>query len=90
MKKNSNVLFLMELAKANQEVAAEKRNANGSFIADFDGVVQGHWVKISEDNSGVVEYNGVEYNTIMQGRKSIPKGTKVSLQFRQGHYISSW
>ena len=46
--------------------------------------------RIAEDNSGVVEYNGVEYNTIMQGRKSIPKGTKVSLEFRQGHYISSW
>ena len=45
MKKNSNILFLMDLAKANQEVFNEKRNVNGSSIADFDGVVQGHWVK---------------------------------------------
>lgn len=89
-KKNPDVLFLMELAKANQEIAFEKRKANGSFIPDFDGVVEGVWVKIADDSSGVVEYNGVEYNTIRLGRKSIPSGTKVSLEFRQGHYISFW
>lgn len=84
------IKFLMELGQANQQVNAEKRNNQETSMADFQGIAQGTWVKLSDRGAGIVDYKGKKYKTFPLGRKSIAAGTKVSLEFRKGVYISSW
>ena len=87
---NDQVLNLMELAAANQVVAEEKRRNREVSIADFEGVVQGRWMKLQEDGSGVVEYKSKQYVIIPRGNKSIPAGYKVNLEYSKGYYIATW
>ena len=35
-----------------------------------------------------LEYKSKKYKTVPMGTKSIPKGTKVNLEYRKGYYIS--
>ena len=84
------IKFLMELGAANQQVNKEKRMNQETSMADFQGVAQGSWVKLTDRGAGIVEYKSKEYKTIPQGTKSIPKGTKVNLEYRKGYYISFW
>lgn len=78
----------MELGAANQVVSKERRDSPEVSMADFKGVVQGIHQGITETGSGIVEYNGKTYKTRRVGTKSIPKGTRVSLEYRQYYYIS--
>lgn len=84
------IKFLMELGAANQEVSKEKRMNPESALADFQGVAQGTWVKLTKKGVGVVEYKSKLYNTVPQGTKAIPAGTRVNLEYRKGYYISFW
>lgn len=90
MSLDPQVAYLMKLAAANQEVAQEKRQNSEVALSDFEGVVMGVWATLNDDGSGTVEYKGKEYKTVAMGTKSIPAGSKVSLEFRKGHYISYW
>lgn len=90
MNLDPQVAFLMQLGAANQEVAQEKRNNMEVSQADFLGVAQANWKKMSDDGAGIVEYKGKVYYTMPQGTKSIPEGTKVSLEYRKGFYITYW
>lgn len=84
------IKFLMSLASANQQVAQEKRVNSENSMADFQGVAQGTWIKREEDGTGLVEYKNKKYRTFPQGTKSIGAGTKVSIEYRKGIYISNW
>ena len=80
----------MKLAAANQVVSKEKRQNMEVAPADFEGVAQGTWKGITPKGAGRVEYKGKEYKTRVQGSKTIPSGSKVSLEFRKGYYVSFW
>lgn len=90
MDSNSRLNSLMKLAAANQVVSKEKRQNMEVSPSDFEGVAQGTWKGITEKGAGLVEYKGKVYKTRMQGSKAIPAGTRVSLEFRKGYYVSFW
>ena len=90
MATDPKVIQLMQLASANQEVAAEKRRKYETSPGDFEGVVHGNWIKMTENGGGIVEYKAKKYSVVIQAQKSIPEGTRVSLEYRNGYYIASW
>ena len=90
MSSESRLKKLMGLAAANQVVAKERRQNLEVSLADFEGVAQGEYLGITEKGSGRVLYKGKEYKTRMQGTTNIPAGTRVSLEFRKGYYVSYW
>ena len=90
MSAESRLKKLMGLAAANQVVAKERRQNMEVSLADFEGVAQGEYLGITEKGAGRVLYKGKEYKTRMQGTTNIPAGTRVSLEFRKGYYVSFW
>ena len=90
MSDTKQIMKQMQLAEANSLVARDKRQKYETSIADFEGVAQGTWVGLTDKGSGLVEYRGKLYTTVPEGRYSIPAGTRVSLEFRKGSYISFW
>lgn len=77
-------------ARANRVLDIERRQTKPIIQGKFDGSVTGSWVKLSDNGSGIVNYNQKEYTTRPIGFTSIPAGTNVVLTFANGVYYSSW
>lgn len=90
MSEKQQIMFQMQLAEANSAIAEEKRQDYESSIADFKGVAQGTWVQLNKRGTGIVEYKGKQYKTLPEGKTSIAAGTKVSIEYRKGYYVSFW
>lgn len=59
-------------------------------IGDFTGSVVGEWRGYDKDGAGLVKYLRKTYRSVVEGSKSIPKGTKVQLTYANGTYVASW
>ena len=81
---------LIDINNANRMVDLE-RTIEGSIVrGDFEGSVTGTWVRLDNDGTGVVQYKGKDYKTVVLGIVSIPYGTRVELSHASGIYYSKF
>lgn len=81
---------LLEINRANQVLDAERAEKKQFITGDFDGSVQGKWVKLANSGAGIVSYNGKEYTTVRIGFTALKPGTSVELTHANGVYYSKW
>lgn len=82
-----NILAQQEV---NRVLDVERRATQKSIEGDFEGSVQGTWVRFDNDGGGVVSYQNKEYLSVVIGAKSIPPGTEVKLTHANGVYYSDF
>lgn len=82
----------LEIQRANRLLDLEKRmKKDGDISGDFAGSVHARWVRLdAETGAGVVNYKDREYQTIVIGATSLPKGALVELTYANGYYYSDW
>ncbi len=80
---------LIKSAQATRIVRMDSRR-NEMRYADFEGVVQGVWMGVGKKGAGIVEYKKKRYTVVNEGTTSIPKGRKVSMEYRNGVYVAYW
>lgn len=85
---------LIKEANDNREAARfvelERRQGGFTSTGDFEGTVQGYWISLQQDGTGLASYREKSYVTRPLGSKSIKKGTPVQLFFADGVYYSNW
>ena len=85
----NQMMLMQQHAQATRTVRLEARRDEMRY-ADFDGVVQGTWLGIGKRGAGKVSYKKKEYTVVNMGSTSIPKGRKVSMEYRNGVYVAYW
>lgn len=87
----SQVREIVSTQIENRLLKLEQQKRNGTVgSGDFEGSVQGKFVKWDSDGSVIVEYNNKEYKTKSLGFTAVPKGTTVELTYVRGIYYSKW
>lgn len=81
---------LLELSRTNQVLDLERIQKRQFIAGDFEGSVQGKWVKLASSGAGIVSYNGKEYTTVRIGFTALKPGTSVELTHANGVYYSKW
>lgn len=75
----------------NRYQVMETQKRQGTVNAgDFDGAVQGKFLKWNTDGAVIVEFNNKQYKTKPLGFTAIPRGSTVELTYVSGIYCSKW
>ena len=81
---------IAKIARAQRLIAQQAEVEGTIYSADFEGIVTGTWVGISDTGGGLVSYKGKTYTTVRLGFTSLFRGSRVQLSYVQGTYYSTW
>ncbi len=79
-----------DLQASNRIYELERRADNFRIEGDFEGSVQGKWIKVDQSGAGIVRYKGKDYTAISIGFVSVPRGTSVELSYADGVYYAKF
>lgn len=81
---------LVEINTAERLEELQDRTERVAIRGDFEGSVNGYWVRLEQNGVGTVSYNNKQYATFPIGIMSLPQGSIVELSHADGIYFSKF
>jgi hypothetical protein len=88
--RQSLVQKLQSMSNAERIIDVERLSEGFEIKGDFEGCVNGEWVRLDNDGAGIVTYKNKQYKTESIGFVSAPKGLRVQLCYAKAKYYSTF